>query len=58
MSIGLLFWILMILWVVLGVVVVLPAARGGQYAVAGNSLLLFILLALLGWQVFGPILRT
>lgn len=55
MSIGLLFWILMIIWLVFGFV----AWRGiaGPYGLVGNSLLLFILLGLLGWATFGPPLK-
>lgn len=54
-SIGLLFWILMIIWLVFGFV----AWRGiaGPYGLVGNSLLLFILLGLLGWATFGPPLK-
>lgn len=51
MSRGLLFWILMILWAlsVLFGVHLFPA-----YATYVNAGLLFVLFALLGWQVFGP----
>jgi len=51
MSIGFLFWLLMILWLFYGVY-----AYRGQYAVPlvwGGNLLFFILLFLLGWRVFG-----
>lgn len=49
MSIGLVFWILMLLWLVFG------AYRdwGNHYAL-GGSLLQFILFLLLGWKAFGP----
>jgi hypothetical protein len=52
MTIGLLFWILMIIWLVFGF------AQGsgwvvGPYGIWGHSLLLFILLGLLGWATFG-----
>ena len=51
MSRGLLFWILMILWA-------LSVLFGGRlfpdYAIYASSVLLFVLFALLGWQVFGP----
>jgi hypothetical protein len=51
MTMGLLFWILMVIWLVFGLV----QAGGfvGPYGPWGHSLLLFILLLLLGWQVFG-----
>ncbi len=56
MSRGLLFWILMILWVVLSVWWSWPAA-GAPYYSLSLPLLLFVLLALLGWKVFGPVLK-
>ena len=49
MSIGLAFWIIMLLWLVFGTWWSWP----NHYAVGGN-LMLFILLVLLGWKVFGP----
>ena len=49
MSIGLLFWILMILWVVFGFV---PLSNP-QHRTWGGNLLLAILFALLGYAVFG-----
>jgi hypothetical protein len=55
MTMGLAYWIIMLLWFVLGLVV-----RGGyignHYVWAGD-LLLFILFVLVGWKVFGAPLR-
>jgi hypothetical protein len=48
MPIGLAFWILMLMWLVFGMWNAWP----NHYVVGGN-LLLFILLLLLGWKVFG-----
>ena len=48
MTIGLAFWILMLIWLALWA---WPAITAGNFA-PGN-LLLFILLVLLGWKVFG-----
>jgi hypothetical protein len=48
MTLGLAFWILMLLWLVFGVWHAYP-----NYFLVGGSLLLFILLLLLGWKVFG-----
>lgn len=56
MSIGLAFWILMLLWLVFGVWAHWWPS-GNQYYPLGNSLLLFILLLLLGWHEFGPPIR-
>lgn len=52
MSIGLIFWVIMLLWILSWV-----AGRWGgpqfPWAVHASSLLFFILLFLLGWRVFG-----
>jgi hypothetical protein len=56
MPIGLLFWVLMILWLIFGFV----WYRNGtswSYGWGGNTLLLFVLLFLLGWAEFGFILQ-
>jgi hypothetical protein len=47
MSVGFLFWILMILWLVFGF------WQWGMTPLFGGNLLLWVLLALLGWKVFG-----
>jgi hypothetical protein len=50
MTLGLLFWILMLLWLVgYGYF-----NRAGGWSVIGPNILLFILLVCLGWQSFGP----
>jgi len=56
MSASLLFWILMILWFVLGAV---PYARGGDrnWSGLGSALLVWACVALLGWKVFGSIIQ-
>lgn len=54
MSKGLLFWILMILWVLIwifGPVVVND--KHVIYVGYGSNILLFILFVILGWKVFG-----
>jgi len=52
MSLGLAFWILMLIWLVFGIG--WHFGWFGPLAPFGGVLLLFILLGLLGWQVFGP----
>lgn len=49
MSFALLFYILLLLWVVLGTWAIAPNWRAG-----GPNLLLFVLFLILGWKVFGP----
>lgn len=53
MTLGLMFWILMLLWFFYAIAWhwgTVPAA----WAPFGNAVLLFILLFLLGWHAFGP----
>ena len=57
MPIGILFWILMILWLLFGLYWNSGEFKTGNYGVFGGNLLLFILLGLLGWRVFGPVLQ-
>lgn len=47
----------MICWLIFGLLGVFGVAMG-VYGPLGGSLLLFILLGLLGWKVFGPVLRS
>jgi hypothetical protein len=51
MSLGLLFWILMLFWIVIGGFWWKSAAQ--PWPVAGMSAIPFILLLVLGWKVFG-----
>lgn len=53
MSIALLFWILMILWFFFGLWSSWPLTSASARPL-GGGLVLFVLLAILGWQVFGP----
>ncbi len=53
MSFSLCYWILMLVWLVWGAVSTWPNLRAG-----GPNLLLFILLVLLGWKVFGAPLHS
>jgi hypothetical protein len=48
MPMGLMFWILMLIWLVFGLWQSWP-----NYQVVGGNLLLFILIGLLGWHDFG-----
>lgn len=53
MTLGLCYWILMLIWLVFGLLTSFGYVVG-HYGVVGNTVLLFILFLLLGWQVFGP----
>jgi hypothetical protein len=55
---GLLFWILMLFWLVVGLWGFWPATGGGlAYGMIGWGLVLFLLIGLLGWKVFGAPLQ-
>ena len=54
MPLGILAWVLFVLWIVLGGV---AGWRTKDYWWSGASLLLALLLALIMWKVFGPIVQ-
>lgn len=55
MKIGLIYWLILLLWFLFGLFVYWPTPGTGTVAFypLGGSLILFILLFLLGWKVFG-----
>jgi hypothetical protein len=53
MTLGLAFWVLMLVWAVFGALLHFGMIAGAIGA-ATNIILLFVLFALLGWAVFGP----
>lgn len=57
MPIGILFWVIMIVWFLFGLYSHRSDFRGGNYEYAVGNLMLFVLLGLIGWKVFGPLLR-
>jgi len=52
MTLGLVFWILMLIWFVFGILTYYGRVPG-TYGPLGNTVLLFVLFLLLGWKVFG-----
>jgi hypothetical protein len=48
----------MVLWLVLGFYVNRTSISSGSYGLLGGNLLLFVLLFLLGWKVFGFIIQS
>jgi hypothetical protein len=52
MTLGLAFWIIMLIWLIFGGLLHFGMVAG-TWAVA-STLLLFVLFALLGWATFGP----
>ena len=57
MPIGVLFWALMILWLIFGLVWWRSPNFIGNYGWIGNGLFLWLLLFLLGWGEFGFFLQ-
>lgn len=55
MSIGFLFWLLMILWLFFGMWSIWPA--DGNWRPVGGNLLLWVLLFILGWKAFGFVIH-
>lgn len=55
MTLGLAYWILMLIWLAFGLLLHFGYVDG--LWANGNVVLLFILFLILGWQVFGPPIR-
>jgi hypothetical protein len=53
MTLGLAYWVLMLIWLVFGLLSHFGMV-GAAVGAGANVILLFILFMLLGWQVFGP----
>lgn len=54
MSLGIAFWVIMIVWLVFGALSHFGAVQTGAWGAQVSTILLFVLFAILGWQVFGP----
>jgi hypothetical protein len=54
--IGILFWVLMLIWFVFGLYWNWPSDRATA-GPAGSHVLLFLLFVLVGWKLFGPPLQ-
>lgn len=53
MTLQLAFWLLMFIWLIFGLIWNYRPTMVGTYGPVGSTLLLFMLLVLLGWAVFG-----
>ena len=58
MTIGFIFWLLMILWLVFGIWSFRGGVAADKWPFAGGSAFMFVLLLLLGIQVFGWPIKT
>ena len=56
MSIGLLFWLIMVIWLLFGAAVAWPRDAPNRYGF-GSNLVLWVVIALLGWKVFGFVIQ-
>lgn len=53
MPIGMIFWMLMIIWAIFGIVWSTNPSVLGSWGWLPNGLLLFVLFFILGWHAFG-----
>jgi hypothetical protein len=54
MSMGLMFWIIMLVWFIFGAWTGYNQPAGAGWWGWGSSLLVFVLFLILGWHAFGP----
>jgi hypothetical protein len=54
MPLGIAFWVIMLVWFVFGLLTHFGVVASGAWGAQVNAVLLFVLFAILGWQVFGP----
>lgn len=57
MPAGVIFWMIMILWFLFGLWWGREDWAAGRWGPFGSNLLLFVLLFLLGWRVFGFVVQ-
>lgn len=57
MPLAYLFWLLVILWALVGLGYPLFVDPPNRRIISGGNLLLFILFVILGWQVFGSVVK-
>jgi hypothetical protein len=53
MNIATLFWVIMVIWLLFGLWSSWPAAGTNPVRPVGGLIILWVVIALLGWQVFG-----
>jgi hypothetical protein len=55
MSRGLIYWVIILIWIIIGLAPAL--GYSGPYVGHASNIVLLILFILLGWQVYGPPIR-
>ena len=58
MPIGMIFWMLMIIWALFGIMWNTNPGPFGTWGLWGNWLLLFVLFFILGWHDFGFVVHN
>lgn len=58
MTLGVAFWVIMLVWLLFSMAWNWPGTPIGPYGPIGNALLIFFLFMLLGWKVFGAALHA
>lgn len=57
MDAGTLYWVLMLIWILVGLYVHYEEGKPYPFRLGSWTLLQFFLLLVLGWKVFGPPIR-
>lgn len=57
MPLGILFWVIFVLALLLHFWVYRGDIQGGRWEPFGGSLVFWLLLGILGWRVFGPVVH-
>lgn len=57
MPIGVLFWVLMVIWFIFGLWIDYVPGQPYPLRKIGSNILLFILFFLIGWKVFGSLIQ-
>lgn len=57
MPLAYIFWLLIILWAIFGLGYPFITETPNRRIVNGGNVLLFVLMVLLGWQVFGSVVK-
>jgi hypothetical protein len=57
MPIGILFWLILILWFLFGLYWNWPREGGAPVGFLGSQIMFLILFGLIGWKLFGPVLQ-
>lgn len=57
MTIGMIYWLLWIIWAIFGFYTGWSGEPGNRRAVWGGNILLLVLFFLIGWKIFGFVIK-